>query len=69
MSVIVVLIGFSLLVALGFLAAFIWAVKSGQYNDTFTPSVRVLFDESKGSEENNGSKNDKNIPVHTKENS
>ena len=68
MSVIVVLIGFSLLVALGFLSSFIWAFKSVQYNDTFTPSVRVLFDESKGSEENNGFKNDKNIPVHTKEN-
>ena len=45
MSVIVVLIGFSLLVAAGFLAAFFWAVKSGQYNDTYTPSVRILFDQ------------------------
>jgi cbb3-type cytochrome oxidase maturation protein len=45
MSVIFILICFSLLVAIGFLFAFIWAVKSGQYNDTYTPSVRMLFDE------------------------
>lgn len=45
MSVIVVLIGISLLVAAGFLAAFLWAVRSGQYNDTYTPSVRMLFDD------------------------
>jgi cbb3-type cytochrome oxidase maturation protein len=44
MSVVVVLIGFSLLVAAGFLFAFIWAVKSGQYDDRYTPSVRILFE-------------------------
>ncbi|RPI13834.1 MAG: cbb3-type cytochrome oxidase assembly protein CcoS [Ignavibacteriae bacterium] len=44
MSVIVVLIGASLIVAAGFLSAFIWAVKSGQYDDRYTPSVRILFD-------------------------
>ena len=47
MSVIVVLIAVSLLVALGFLIAFLWAVKSGQYNDTYTPSIRMLFDDEK----------------------
>ena len=45
MLVIVVLISASLLVAIGFLAAFLWAVKSGQYDDKYTPSVRILFDE------------------------
>ncbi|MFC2150771.1 cbb3-type cytochrome oxidase assembly protein CcoS [Calditrichota bacterium] len=45
MSVIVVTILFSLLVALGFLLAFVWAVKSGQYDDKVTPSYRVLNDE------------------------
>ena len=35
------------MVALGFLAAFLWAVKSGQYKDTYTPSVRMLFDDKK----------------------
>jgi cbb3-type cytochrome oxidase maturation protein len=50
MSVIVVLICASLLVAAGFLAAFLWAVRNGQYDDKFTPSVRILFDEGKKSE-------------------
>jgi cbb3-type cytochrome oxidase maturation protein len=44
MSVIVILIGFSLLVAGSFLIAFIWAVKKGQFDDNYTPSVRILFD-------------------------
>lgn len=43
------LIAFSLLVASGFLIAFLWAVKSGQYKDTYTPSVRVLFEDEKPS--------------------
>ena len=45
MSVVVILIFFSLTVAVGFLIAFLWAVKNGQYKDTYTPSVRVLFDD------------------------
>lgn len=46
-----VLIAFSIAVAIGFLAAFLWSVKNGQYNDTYTPSVRILFDEGKSKEE------------------
>ena len=53
MSVIVILIGVSVLVALGFLAAFLWAVKSGQYDDKYTPSIRMLFDDDDKKEENN----------------
>ncbi|MCE1190137.1 MAG: cbb3-type cytochrome oxidase assembly protein CcoS [Ignavibacteria bacterium] len=45
MSVVAVLIGFSLIVAGGFLGAFLWAVKSGQYDDKYTPSVRILFED------------------------
>ena len=45
MSVILVLIGASLSVAICFLIAFIWAVRSGQYDDKYTPSVRILFDD------------------------
>lgn len=45
MKVIFLLIIVSLIVALGFLAAFIWAVRSGQYDDDYTPSVRMLFDD------------------------
>lgn len=44
MSVILLLIFFSMLVAGGFLFAFLWAVKNGQYDDQYTPSVRILFD-------------------------
>ena len=45
MTIIFLLIGISLLVALTFLAGFIWAVRSGQYDDDYTPSVRMLFDD------------------------
>jgi len=47
MSVIFLLIIISLIVAVLFLAAFIWAVKTNQYEDDYTPSVRMLFDEDK----------------------
>ncbi len=45
MYVMFVLIGFSLLVAIIFLVVFIWAVRSGQYEDQYTPSVRAIFDD------------------------
>jgi cbb3-type cytochrome oxidase maturation protein len=45
MSVIILLIIIGVIVASGFLAAFLWAVRSGQYDDTVSPSVRMLFDE------------------------
>lgn len=44
MSVILLLITLSFIVAGSFLGAFIWAMKSGQYEDTFSPAVRMLFD-------------------------
>lgn len=45
MSVIVLLIFASLAMATAFLISFIWAVRSGQYEDTSTPSMRVLMDD------------------------
>ena len=45
MSVIYLLISISILVAIGFFIAFIRAVKTGQYDDDYTPSVRMLFDD------------------------
>lgn len=45
MSVFYILIGFSLVFAVGFLIAFIRSVKAGQFDDDYTPSVRILFDE------------------------
>lgn len=47
MAVMFILIGFSLLIAVGFLTAFLWSVKNGQYDDDYTPSVRILFDSKK----------------------
>jgi cbb3-type cytochrome oxidase maturation protein len=45
MSVLFILIIVSLTVAASFLVAFIWSVKNGQYEDGYTPSVRMLFDD------------------------
>ncbi len=47
MSVILVLIITSIIVAAVFLGAFFWAVKAGQYDDTYSPSVRMLFEDKK----------------------
>lgn len=46
MSVILVLIAASLLVAIGFLGAFLWSVRNGQYDDDISPAVRILFDDN-----------------------
>ncbi len=46
MSVIVFLIALALLVALGFLGLFAWAVRSGQFDDTEGPPRRMLFDDA-----------------------
>ena len=45
MNIFYLLIGVSLFAALIFLGAFIWAVKSGQFDDSKTPSIRMLFDD------------------------
>lgn len=46
MAVIVLLILVSVFVAGGFLLAFLWSVKTGQMDDDYTPSVRILFEDS-----------------------
>lgn len=46
MSVVVILLLASVLVAAGFLVAFLWATRNGQYDDMVTPSVRMLFDDT-----------------------
>ena len=46
MSVILILIPVSIVVAACFLAGFIWAVRNGQYEDTCTPSMRMLADDA-----------------------
>ena len=47
MYIMFLLMAFSLAASLIFLAAYIWSVKSGQFNDKYTPSVRMLFDDPK----------------------
>ncbi len=44
MSAFFILVGISMMVAGSFLAAFIWSVSSGQYDDDYTASVRMLWD-------------------------
>ena len=51
MSVIFILILISLVVALIFLIAFIWAVKADQFEDDRTPSIRMLFEDEKEEKE------------------
>ncbi|MEN3322736.1 cbb3-type cytochrome oxidase assembly protein CcoS [Mariniflexile soesokkakense] len=45
MSVIYVLLTISIIVAICFFAAFIIALKKGQFDDSYTPSVRMLFED------------------------
>lgn len=51
MNIFYLLIGASLFAALIFLAAFIWAVKTGQFDDNETPPYRMLFDDDKVEED------------------
>jgi cbb3-type cytochrome oxidase maturation protein len=44
-EIVFMLVGLSIAFALTFLAAFIWAVKSGQYQDCDTPALRILVDD------------------------
>ena len=45
MSVIYILLTISIVVAVVFFIAFIVAVRNGQYDDSYTPSVRMLFED------------------------
>ncbi|MFC5195652.1 MULTISPECIES: cbb3-type cytochrome oxidase assembly protein CcoS [Bizionia] len=45
MSVIYILLSISIVVAIGFFIAFVLAVRSGQFDDDYTPSVRMLFED------------------------
>ena len=45
MSVLYILIPAALLLGIGFLAAFIWMLRRGQYDDLDTPPIRMLFDD------------------------
>jgi cbb3-type cytochrome oxidase maturation protein len=45
MEIIVLLILISLVVASGFLLAYLWATRNGQFDDEHTPAMRMLFDD------------------------
>lgn len=62
MKIIFLLIAISLLLAAGFLAAFFWAVRGGQYEDEYTPSVRILLDDPSYLESLNSKANSKTTP-------
>ena len=50
MTIIILLIFISLSIAITFLLLFFWNIRSGQYDDTYTPSVRMLFDDKEVTE-------------------
>ena len=45
MNIIFMLIAASLVIAILFFILFVKSVKSGQYDDVYTPSVRMLFED------------------------
>ena len=51
MSVIFSLIAVSMLIAAGFLGAYVWAHHDGQFEDDYSPSIRMLKDEEKSKKE------------------
>jgi cbb3-type cytochrome oxidase maturation protein len=62
MSVILLLIPLSVVIATAFLAAFIWAVRSGQFEDTCTPSMRLLTEDRQPRPSDSQSKS-QNLPI------
>jgi cbb3-type cytochrome oxidase maturation protein len=46
MKIMFLLILISLLMACGFLLVYLWAARTGQFDDSYTPSVRILFDDN-----------------------
>ena len=61
MIIIVLLIFISLCIAVFFLATYIWAVKSGQYDDTYSPGIRILLDDQVKKEEKSDSDEKRDI--------
>lgn len=64
MEILFILIAFSLSLALVFLGGFYWAVRNRQYEDSYSPSVRMLFDDLDKKNQKNSNKNN---PTVTKE--
>ncbi len=60
MGIIFLLIGVSFVIAIAFLLLFFKSVKTGQYEDTYTPSIRMLFDDELVKDNNNQNNNNQN---------
>lgn len=45
MQIIILLLGISLVIATGFLAAFLWGVKTGQFEDDYSPAHKIFFND------------------------
>ncbi len=56
MSVIVILLIVSIVIAGGFLVAFFWSVQDGQYEDDYSPAQRILFDDRHNGNEDRSEK-------------
>ncbi len=67
MEVIFVLILISLAVAAGFLMAYFWAMRAGQYDDDYTPAVRMLFDDELIDQKGEPGSNSVPVPKEEKE--
>ncbi len=51
MSAIILLLLISIGIAAGFLVAFFWSVRDGQFDDDYSPARRILFDDQPGAKE------------------
>lgn len=63
MDIMFLLLGASLVVALLFLVVFIISVRSGQFDDLHTPSVRILFDDAFEKPEEETLENNNNLNI------
>lgn len=65
MSAIYILLSISILVAIFFFIIFIMAVRSGQFDDSYTPSVRMLFEDELVKEQTESTKSTNKKPKKT----
>jgi len=63
MSVVFIALPFALLLALLFLAAFVWSVRSGQMDDLETPALRIFSEEDEITPPNNEDEDDTSKPA------
>ena len=67
MKIMLLLILISLLLAAGFLLVYLWAARNGQFDDDYTPSVRILFEDASApgySESPSASTPPSDVPEH-----